>query len=319
MPRQDRIRPRAPQRPAADQPVWRSTPPTADSLRDIDTLVFDLQDAGRALYPFPPWPKPCGPQPNRACGSWCWIVPTRAGRSHQRPRSGCRQGFVHRLPRLARSARHDGGRTGPLVSARPTETGSDRAARRGAHARLPSLALVQPDWVGLGSPRPVAHAFDRLAHPGVAWVEGANVSVGRGTDHPLNGWGPWLKPLAWSKPLNAWVQTAPWPAFSSRPLSSPRRPHHTRANCARSPGARTRSQPARCPCWAPPWCASCTASGPNPSGGPNPGHDRISPHCKGLRDGQDLGSLALHLARRLRRLSTTPGQLAALPARVRPA
>ena len=43
-----------------------------------------------------------------------------------------------------------------------------------------------------------------LLYPGVAWVEGANLSVGRGTGHPFEWVGaPWVDATRWAEALNA--------------------------------------------------------------------------------------------------------------------
>ena len=50
--------------------------PTEEMLKDIDVLVYDIQDVGAAVTPsMPRWACACRHVPNMTPSLWCWTVP----------------------------------------------------------------------------------------------------------------------------------------------------------------------------------------------------------------------------------------------------
>lgn len=169
----------------------------ASTLQDIDTVVFDLQDAGVRFFTY-----------------ISTLAETMEAAAEQRLRF-----VVLDRPNPIRADRVRGpvldpGResfTGP--AALPVQHGmtvgelagwfrESIRTRRGFDLDLTVVAMrgyrrdMWPEETGLDwvPPSPnLRTPLTALLYPGVAWIEGANVSVGRGTDHPFEWLGaPWI-------------------------------------------------------------------------------------------------------------------------------
>jgi uncharacterized protein YbbC (DUF1343 family)/CubicO group peptidase (beta-lactamase class C family) len=178
--------------------------PSADVMKNLDAVVFDIQDAGARFYTYETTlgyfleasakagielivldrPDPItgsfvqGPVSDEGHQSFTnyWAVPVRHGMT---------------IGELARMFN----------------------AERGIHAKLtvvPMEGWQRGDWfdsTGLGwvNPSPNLRSVTEAAlYPGVALIEGTNVSVGRGTDTPFELVGaPWIKSRELAAYLNA--------------------------------------------------------------------------------------------------------------------
>ncbi|MGE5452766.1 MAG: serine hydrolase [Acidobacteriota bacterium] len=182
--------------------------PHAQSLQDIDTLVFDVQDAGARFFTY---------------------ISTLVEAMEAAAEHGLRVVVLDR-PNPIRADRVGG----PVLDeGRGSFTGypglpvqhgmtvgelarwfqDDIQQRRGVKVDLLVIAMqgyrrdqwfdqTGLDWV---PPSPnLRTPTTAILYPGVAWVEGANISVGRGTDHPFEWVGaPWIDADALSLALNA--------------------------------------------------------------------------------------------------------------------
>lgn len=181
--------------------------PDSESLRDIDTLVFDAQDAGARFFTY---------------------ISTMAESMEAAAERGLRFVVLDR-PNPIRADRVvgpvlDPGRssfTGP--AGLPVQHGmtvgelarwfqDEIRARRGLEVDLQVVAMrnygramwfdqTGLDWV---PPSPnLRTPGTATLYPGVAWIEGANISVGRGTDHPFEWLGaPWIQASHLADALN---------------------------------------------------------------------------------------------------------------------
>lgn len=181
--------------------------PDATMLQDIDTLVFDAQDAGARFFTY---------------------ISTMAQAMEAAAEQGLRFVVLDR-PNPIRADRVagpvlDAGQqsfTGP--AGLPVQHGmtvgelarwfqDDIRTRRGLALDLQVVTMqgyqrsmwfgqTGLDWV---PPSPNLRTPNTaVLYPGVAWVEGANVSVGRGTDHPFEWLGaPWIAGPQLAKALN---------------------------------------------------------------------------------------------------------------------
>ena len=178
--------------------------PKAEQLKGVEVIVFDLQDAGARFYTYETTlgyfleaaantgkPIVVLDRPNPITGVYV-----------QGPVSDAAQAsFVnyHSVP-----VRH-GMTIGELAKLYNTE--------RKINANLtvvPMKGWVRGDWfdsTGLEwiNPSPNLRSLDEATlYPGVALIEGTNVSVGRGTDSPFQWIGaPWIKPAELARFLNA--------------------------------------------------------------------------------------------------------------------
>jgi uncharacterized protein YbbC (DUF1343 family)/CubicO group peptidase (beta-lactamase class C family) len=171
--------------------------PTADMLKDIDTLVFDMQDAGARFYTYI---STMGEAMQAAAQSGLNFVvldrpnPVTADRVAGPVLDADLRSFTAyaelpvqhgmTLGEIARWLRDDiHSRTGLSVKLQVIGMqGYQRAMR---------FEQTGMDWV---PPSPnLRTPTTALLYPGVAWVEGANISVGRGTDQPFELVGaPWV-------------------------------------------------------------------------------------------------------------------------------
>jgi uncharacterized protein YbbC (DUF1343 family)/CubicO group peptidase (beta-lactamase class C family) len=178
--------------------------PTTEQLKSVDLLVFDIQDAGVRFYTYETTlgyfleaaakagkPIVVLDRPNPLNGAYV-----------QGPVSdGLLESFVnyHSVP-----IRH-GMTIGELAKLYNAE--------RSINANLtiiPMKGWMRGDWfdsTGLQwvNPSPNLRNLDEATlYPGVALIEGTNVSVGRGTDTPFQLVGaPWIKPVQLASYLNA--------------------------------------------------------------------------------------------------------------------
>ena len=184
-----------------------ATRPDVTSLQDIDTLVFDAQDAGARFFTY---------------------ISTMAQAMEAAAEQGIRFVVLDR-PNPIRADRVAGpmldpGRgsfTGP--EGLPVQHGmtvgelalwfrDDLRARRGLELDLQVIAMQRYqrsmwfdqtglDWV---PPSPnLRTGTEATLYPGVAWIEGSNASVGRGTDHPFEWVGaPWIVAETLARALN---------------------------------------------------------------------------------------------------------------------
>jgi len=192
--------------------------PDAAMLQDIDTLVFDAQDAGARFFTY---------------------ISTMAQAMEAAAEQGLRFVVLDR-PNPIRADRV----AGPVLNAGqqsftgpaglPVQHGmtvgelarwfqDDIRARRGLVLELQVVAMqgyrrsmwfaqTGLDWV---PPSPNLRTPNTaVLYPGVAWVEGANVSVGRGTEHPFEWLGaPWIDGPRLAQALND--ATLPGVAFTA--------------------------------------------------------------------------------------------------------
>ena len=182
--------------------------PSVESLKDIDTLVFDVQDAGARFFTY---------------------ISTLVEAMEAAAEQGVRVVVLDR-PNPVRADKVGG----PVLDAErgsftgypglPIQHGmtvgelarwfqDDIRQRRGLTVDLQVIAMqgyrreqwfdqTGLDWV---PPSPnLRTPTTAILYPGVAWVEGANISVGRGTDHPFEWVGaPWIDAQALTTALNA--------------------------------------------------------------------------------------------------------------------
>jgi uncharacterized protein YbbC (DUF1343 family) len=178
--------------------------PTAEVLRKLDAVVVDIQDVGTRFYTYETTlgyfleaAKKVGieifvlDRPNPVTGSFVQGPVSDAGR----------ESFVNYFPVPVRHGMTMG------------ELAKMFDAERNIDARLTVIPLhgwMRGDWfdatgVGWINPSPNLRDLSQATlYPGVALVEGTNVSVGRGTDTPFEVLGaPWIKGRELAQYLNA--------------------------------------------------------------------------------------------------------------------
>jgi len=178
--------------------------PTAESLAEIDTLVFDMGDIGTRFYTYV---STMGLAMEAAAEHGKrFVVLDRPNPINGVDVSGPvldagRESFVgyHRVP-----VRH-GMTSGELAGM----IRGDRGLRLDLHVvrmegwrRSDYYDATDLPWVNTS---PNMRTLDAaLLYPGIGLLETTNVSVGRGTDTPFEWFGaPWLDPIPFSKVLNA--------------------------------------------------------------------------------------------------------------------
>ncbi len=178
--------------------------PSVDILKTLDAVVFDIQDAGARFYTYPAtlgYLLEAAAQantevivldrPNPINGSFV------QGNMSQTEFAGFTN--YHPLP-----IRH-GMTLGELAQLYNTER------KIGARLRvIPMQGWLRGDWfdstgiVWVNTSPNLRSVNEAELYPGVAIVEGTNVSVGRGTDTPFEVMGaPWIDPRVFSDYMNA--------------------------------------------------------------------------------------------------------------------
>jgi uncharacterized protein YbbC (DUF1343 family) len=182
--------------------------PTPEMLADLDTLVFDMQDAGVRFFTYTATLRETMEAAARAGLNYVVLDrPNPIGadrvagpmldanlRSFTAPAELPVQ-YGMTLGELARFFRDDiRRRTGLDVKLHVVTMHGYRRDMRFDDTRL--------DWV---PPSPNLRTLRAtLLYPGTSWLEGANVSVGRGTDHPFEWIGaPWIDSARWLPALQA--------------------------------------------------------------------------------------------------------------------
>ena len=178
--------------------LYGQTPrPPPESLQDLDTLVIDLQDAGARFYTYL---ATLGESLRAAAKAGLKVIvldrpnPARADRVAGPMLDPARRSFTA----WATLPVQHGMTIGELARYLAAELRADEGlevdlqvvAMRG-YRRSMSFEQTGLDWV---PPSPnLRRPLTALLYPGVAWVEGAPVSVGRGTGHPFEWVGaPWV-------------------------------------------------------------------------------------------------------------------------------
>jgi uncharacterized protein YbbC (DUF1343 family) len=198
----------------------QSPRPAPETLQDLDTLVIDLQDAGARFYTYLATLGECLRAAARA-GVRVVVLdrpnPARADRVAGPMLDAGRQSFT---AYAALPVQH-GMTMGELARFLADELRTtDRlsvdlqvVAMRG-YRRVMEFEDTGLDWVP-PSPNLRRPRTARL-YPGVAWVEGAAVSVGRGTEHPFEWVGaPWIDAGQLAQAIDA----LRLPGLSVRPIS----------------------------------------------------------------------------------------------------
>ncbi len=178
--------------------------PPADVLKNLDAIVFDIQDAGTRFYTYE---TTLGYFIEAAAKAGIEIIvldrpnPITGSFVQGAISDSDRESFVNYFPVPVRH----GLTMGELAKMFNTE--------RNLNARLtviPMQGWMRGDWydsTGLPwiNPSPNLRSLNEATlYPGVGLVEGTNVSVGRGTDTPFELLGaPWIKAAELSQYLNA--------------------------------------------------------------------------------------------------------------------
>jgi uncharacterized protein YbbC (DUF1343 family) len=193
--------------------------PSPEMLADLDTLVFDLQDAGARFYTY---------------------ISTMSEAMQAAAQANLNFVVLDR-PNPIGADRV----SGPMLDAdlrsftaagiMPVQHGmtvgelarwfkDDIKARTGLDVKLQVIAMqgykrgMRFDQTGLDwiPPSPNLRTLrSALLYPGTSWVEGANISVGRGTEHPFEWIGaPWID----ADKLAQTLQTAKLPGVNITPI-----------------------------------------------------------------------------------------------------
>lgn len=178
--------------------------PSPESIRSLDVLVFDIQDAGARFYTY------------ETTLGYFLEAAAKAGKpivvlDRPNPQNGAYvQGPVSDAGQESFVNYHN-------VAVRHGMTLGELAKLYNAERRINANLTVVPmkgwmrgDWfdsTGLEwiNPSPnLRNLEEAILYPGVALIEGTNVSVGRGTDTPFQVIGaPWISPKQLSAYLNA--------------------------------------------------------------------------------------------------------------------
>lgn len=171
--------------------------PTPDTLKDLDTLVFDMQDAGVRFYTYV---STMGEAMQAAAQAGLNFVvldrPNPLGA--QRVAGPVLDANLRSFTAFAEWPVQHGMTLGELAG----WLRDDLRNRTGLELKLKVIPMqgykrdmrfeqTGLDWI---PPSPnLRTPTTALLYPGVAWVEGANISVGRGTDRPFEWVGaPWV-------------------------------------------------------------------------------------------------------------------------------
>lgn len=174
-----------------------STRPAPEALAGLDVLVIDLQDAGARFYTYL---ATLGESLRAAARAHLKVIvldrpdPAGADRVAGPMLDPARRSFTAYTTLPVQHGMTLGELARYLAAELQAEEGLsvdlDVVAMRG-YRRSMAFAQTGLDWV---PPSPnLRRPVTALLYPGVAWVEGAAVSVGRGTDHPFEWVGaPWV-------------------------------------------------------------------------------------------------------------------------------
>lgn len=198
----------------------QSPRPAPDNLQDLDTLVIDLQDAGVRFYTYLATLGECLRAAARA-GVRVVVLdrpdPARADRVAGPMLDAGRESFT---AYAAVPVQH-----GMTIGELARYLAADLRTREGLSVDLHVVAMrgyrrsMDVEDTGLDwtppSPNLRTPQAARL-YPGVAWIEGAAVSVGRGTEHPFEWVGaPWID----ASRLAQAIDSLQLPGLSVRPTS----------------------------------------------------------------------------------------------------
>jgi uncharacterized protein YbbC (DUF1343 family) len=225
------------------------TRPAAEDLRGLDTLVFDLQDAGVRFYTYASTMLLCV-EAAAGAGVECVVL------DRPNPVGGARVDGPERDPAVPSNLFLT---PGPLV----------HGLTLGEMARLWNARLAKPGrvsvvamngwkrpmtWTDTGRPwvvpSPNLRSADAaLAYPGTCLLEGTNVTEGRGTDAPFLVIGaPWLKAEELARGAEGFGFGLEAVTFTPEPSPAAPLPKHLGARCQ---GVRVRVvEPASARPWA---------------------------------------------------------------------
>jgi len=178
--------------------------PPVDILKTLDAVVFDIQDAGARFYTYP---ATLGYLLEAAAQANTQVIvldrpnPINGSFVQGNMSQAEFESFTNYHPTPIRH----GMTLGELAQLYNTER------KIGAQLRvIPMQGWLRGDWfdstgiVWVNTSPNLRSVNEAELYPGVAIVEGTNVSVGRGTDTPLEVMGaPWIDPRAFSDYLNA--------------------------------------------------------------------------------------------------------------------
>ena len=168
--------------------------PTPAMLAGLDALVFDMQDVGARYYTYPTTMayamEAAAPQKLD-----CYVLdrpdPITASAVEGPVLDTQRRLLHHRIFSDAGAARHDLRRARGMFNA---ESAARREAFGDRDAPLSPWHVVRRNRFAWIAPSPNLRSLaEAVLYPGVALIEGANVSVGRGTATPFELVGaPWI-------------------------------------------------------------------------------------------------------------------------------
>jgi uncharacterized protein YbbC (DUF1343 family) len=167
--------------------------PTAEMLRDIDVLVYDIQDVGARVYTFE-WTMALAAEAAGKAGKSFLVLdrpnPIRNDRIDGGVLDPAFRSFVGQYPVAARYGMTPGELMRYLVGTKQVQVALQVVPMCGYRASAWFDELRLP-WV---NPSPNLRTVDAaLLYPGTVYFEGTNANEGRGTDAPFTQAGaPWL-------------------------------------------------------------------------------------------------------------------------------
>ena len=197
-----------------------SSRPAPETLQDLDSLVIDLQDAGVRFYTYLATLGECLRAAARA-GVQVVVLdrpdPARADRVGGPMLDAGREAFTAFAALPVQHGMTIGELARYLVDELKVREGLSvdlQVVTMRGYRRAMNFEDTGLDWVP-PSPNLRRPGSARL-YPGVAWIEGSPVSVGRGTDHPFEWVGaPWIDGMRLSRAL----EEMHLPGLSVRPVS----------------------------------------------------------------------------------------------------
>jgi uncharacterized protein YbbC (DUF1343 family) len=167
--------------------------PTAEMLRDIDVLAYDIQDVGARVYTFE-WTMALAAEAAGKAGKTFLVLdrpnPIRNDRIDGGVLDPAFRSFVGQYPVAARYGMTPGELMRYLVGTKQVNVALQVVPMCGYRASAWYDELRLP-WL---NPSPNLRTVDAaLLYPGTVYYEGTNLSEGRGTDAPFTQAGaPWL-------------------------------------------------------------------------------------------------------------------------------